>query len=84
MNKMDRALLELQIDMEDLYLTFQRIVESINVIVSTYTTDDGPMGDIQVKFYNCFSSFFQKDCDPFQAEFRIWNPKKNIHRETHL
>ncbi|PIK55501.1 translation elongation factor 2 [Apostichopus japonicus] len=48
MNKMDRALLELQIDMEDLYLTFQRIVESINVIVSTYTTDDGPMGDIQV------------------------------------
>ena len=26
MNKMDRALLELQLDQEDLYLTFQRVV----------------------------------------------------------
>ncbi|XP_072166752.1 eukaryotic translation elongation factor 2-like [Diadema setosum] len=48
MNKMDRALLELQLDMEDLYQTFQRIVESVNVIVATYADDDGPMGNIQV------------------------------------
>lgn len=48
MNKMDRALLELQIDMEDLYITFQRIIESTNVIVSTYCDEDGPMGNIQL------------------------------------
>lgn len=48
MNKMDRALLELQLEMEDLYQTFQRIVENTNVIIATYSDDDGPMGNIQV------------------------------------
>jgi len=48
MNKMDRALLELQLEQEDLYQTFQRIVESINVIVATYSDEAGPMGDIMV------------------------------------
>lgn len=49
MNKMDRALLELQLEKEDLYQGLQRIVESINVIVATYADDDGPMGNIQVR-----------------------------------
>ena len=44
MNKMDRALLELQLEQEDLFLTFQRIVENVNVIIATYADDDGPMG----------------------------------------
>ena len=48
MNKMDRALLELQLEQEDLYQTFQRIVESTNVIIATYSDEDGPMGNIQV------------------------------------
>jgi len=48
MNKMDRALLELQLDTEDLYQTFQRIVENINVIIATYNDEDGPMGNVQV------------------------------------
>ncbi|CAH3033038.1 unnamed protein product [Pocillopora meandrina] len=49
MNKMDRALLELQLEMEDLYQTLQRIVESTNVIVATYCPEEsGPMGNIQV------------------------------------
>lgn len=49
MNKMDRALLELQLEAEDLYMTFQRIVESVNVIICTYGEDEnGPMGDLQV------------------------------------
>ena len=52
LNKMDRALLELQLGQEDLYQTFQRIVESINVIVATYSTEDGPMGNIQVWFWS--------------------------------
>jgi len=49
MNKMDRALLELQLEQEDMYQTFSRIVESVNVIVATYADDDGPMGNIQVR-----------------------------------
>jgi elongation factor 2 len=48
LNKMDRALLELQLEKEDLYLTFQRIIENVNVIIATYGDDDGPMGEIQV------------------------------------
>jgi len=48
MNKMDRALLELQLEMEDLYQTFQRIIETTNVIIATYADEDGPMGNIMV------------------------------------
>ena len=48
MNKMDRALLELQLDQEEMYLTFQRIIEDVNIIISTYAEDDGPMGAVQV------------------------------------
>merc|ERR1712168_1702251 len=49
MNKMDRALLELQLGQEEMFQTFNRIVESVNVIVGTYADEDGPMGDIQAK-----------------------------------
>jgi elongation factor 2 len=48
MNKMDRALLELQLEAEDLYQTFQRIVENVNVIIATYSDDDGPMGEVRL------------------------------------
>jgi len=48
MNKMDLALLTLQLEMEPLYQTFQRIVENVNVIIATYSDEDGPMGNIQV------------------------------------
>merc|ERR1712241_925226 len=48
MNKMDLALLTLQLEKEDLYQTFQRIIENVNVIVGTYGEDDGPMGEISV------------------------------------
>ncbi|KAK7116844.1 eukaryotic translation elongation factor 2-like [Littorina saxatilis] len=48
MNKMDLALLTLQLEEEDLYQTFQRIIENVNVIVGTYAEDEGPMGDIAV------------------------------------
>ena len=51
LNKMDRALLELQLQQEDLYQTFQRIVESLNVIVATYNDEDSPMGNIMVCIY---------------------------------
>lgn len=45
-NKVDRAILELQIDKEDVYQTFARHVESVNVVISTYT--DETVGDVQV------------------------------------
>ncbi|CCH58588.1 hypothetical protein TBLA_0A07980 [Henningerozyma blattae CBS 6284] len=45
-NKVDRALLELQVTKEDLYQTFARTVESCNVIISTYS--DEVLGDVQV------------------------------------
>ncbi|EDW10785.1 eukaryotic translation elongation factor 2 isoform X2 [Drosophila mojavensis] len=46
LNKMDRALLELQLNSEELYQTFQRIVENVNLIIATYNDDSGPMGNI--------------------------------------
>jgi len=48
MNKMDLALNTLQLESEQMYQTFQRIVECANVIIATYAEEDGPMGDIMV------------------------------------
>jgi len=48
MNKMDLAMLTLQLEQEDLYQKFQRTVENVNVIVATYGDESGPMGDIKV------------------------------------
>ncbi|KAG5716465.1 Elongation factor 2 [Termitomyces sp. T112] len=45
-NKVDRALLELQVDKESLYQSFQRTIETVNVIISTY--HDEALGDVQV------------------------------------
>jgi len=45
-NKVDRALLELQVEKEDLYQSFSRTIESVNVIISTYF--DKALGDVQV------------------------------------
>ncbi|KAK8052125.1 elongation factor 2 [Apiospora rasikravindrae] len=48
-NKVDRALLELQVSKEDLYQSFSRTIESVNVVISTYL--DKSMGDLQVYPY---------------------------------
>ncbi|RKP25193.1 P-loop containing nucleoside triphosphate hydrolase protein [Syncephalis pseudoplumigaleata] len=45
-NKVDRALLELQYEKEVLYQSFQRTIETVNVIISTYL--DPSLGDLQV------------------------------------
>eukprot|EP01066_Platyproteum_vivax_P010683 Platyproteum_vivax@DN4811_c0_g1_i2.p1 len=45
-NKVDRALLELQMDGEEIYQTFCRTIENVNVIIATYK--DELMGDVQV------------------------------------
>ncbi|GBM27387.1 Elongation factor 2 [Araneus ventricosus] len=48
LNKMDLALLTLQLDPEDMYQAFQRSIENVNVIIATYSDETGPMGDISV------------------------------------
>eukprot|EP00300_Choanocystis_sp_HF-7_P036285 c52126_g1_i1.p1 GENE.c52126_g1_i1~~c52126_g1_i1.p1 ORF type:complete len:840 (-),score=198.74 c52126_g1_i1:28-2547(-) len=45
-NKVDRALLELQLEPEEMYSTFSKAVESVNVIIATY--EDEKLGDVQV------------------------------------
>ncbi|KAJ3042492.1 Elongation factor 2 [Rhizophlyctis rosea] len=45
-NKVDRALLELQLGKEDLYTAFSRTIESVNVVIATYL--DKTLGDVQV------------------------------------
>lgn len=45
-NKMDRALGELKLDPESAYQTFNKVIESANIIISTY--NDDLLGDSQV------------------------------------
>mmetsp|Transcript_14451 Transcript_14451/g.14500 ORF Transcript_14451/g.14500 Transcript_14451/m.14500 type:complete len:836 (+) Transcript_14451:39-2546(+) len=45
-NKVDRNLLELQLDPESMFQGFSRTIEKVNSIIATY--DDGTMGDLQV------------------------------------
>ncbi len=46
LNKVDRALLELQVGKEDLYQSFMRTIESVNVVIATY--NDPVLGESQV------------------------------------
>lgn len=39
-NKIDRGILELQVDSETMYQNFVRVIENVNVIISTYEIDD--------------------------------------------
>ena len=39
-NKIDRGILELQVDGETMYQNFQRVIENANVIISTYEYED--------------------------------------------
>jgi len=44
-NKIDRGILELQVDGENMYQNFMRVIENANVIISTYECSD--MGEAQ-------------------------------------
>jgi elongation factor 2 len=41
-NKIDRGILELEAEGEDMYQQFLRVIESVNVIISTYEMAQGP------------------------------------------
>merc|ERR1711988_835950 len=45
-NKVDRCILELQMEPEDMYSRFRQAIENVNVIIATY--NDALMGDVQV------------------------------------
>lgn len=45
-NKLDRSFLELQLEPEDMYQNFARIIETANVLMATY--QDDALGDVQV------------------------------------
>jgi len=45
-NKVDRCILELQMEPEDMYCRFRKAIEDVNVIIATY--HDELMGDVQV------------------------------------
>ncbi|KZP19945.1 P-loop containing nucleoside triphosphate hydrolase protein [Athelia psychrophila] len=45
-NKVDRALLELKVSKEDLFQSFRRTIENVNVVISTYHEE--VLGDVQV------------------------------------
>ncbi|WAR08245.1 EF2-like protein [Mya arenaria] len=47
-NKMDRAVFEIQLTPEEMYRALVRIVENVNVILATYGGEDGVMGDIML------------------------------------
>merc|ERR1711959_644051 len=46
MNKVDRCILEMMMEPEDMYTMFRKSLEDVNVIISTY--NDALLGDIQV------------------------------------
>merc|ERR1719498_2100740 len=46
MNKVDRCILEMQMEPEDMYSRFRKSMEDVNVIISTY--NDNLLGDVQV------------------------------------
>merc|ERR1712176_210518 len=45
-NKVDRCILELQMEPEDIYSKFRKAIEDVNVLIATY--NDSLMGDVQV------------------------------------
>ena len=64
-NKVDRALLELQLGKETLYQTFARTIESVNAVISTYA--DSARGDLQV--YPDQGTVSRRDYLPLFASF---------------
>ena len=39
-NKVDRGILELNVSGEEMYQRFLRVIESVNVVIGTYESDD--------------------------------------------
>ncbi|KAJ8315809.1 hypothetical protein KUTeg_007959 [Tegillarca granosa] len=47
-NKLDRCVFEKQLEPEEMYQNLRRVVESVNVVLMTYSENNGPMGEIMM------------------------------------
>lgn len=47
-NKLDRCVFEKQLEPEEMYQNLRRVVESVNVVLMTYSENNGPMGEIML------------------------------------
>lgn len=58
-NKIDKAILSLEMDPEELYQKLVHVIDNVNAIISTYNDENGPMGDLKVSPSDgtvCFAS----------------------------
>ncbi|GFE55698.1 elongation factor 2 [Babesia ovis] len=81
-NKVDRALLELQMGPEEIYMTFLRCIENVNVIIATY--NDELMGNVQVypeKGTVSFGSGLHGWAFTIETFARIYNTKFGISKQ---
>jgi len=81
-NKLDRGFLELQLEPEDMYQNFVRVIENANVIVSTYR--DEIMGDVSVypdKGTVAFSAGLQGWAFTLTKFARMYAAKFGVDRE---
>jgi elongation factor 2 len=81
-NKVDRALLELQLPAEELYQAFCRSIESVNVIVAMY--NDEALGDCQVdptKGTVAFGSGLHQWAFTLKRFARTYGAKFNVSEE---
>lgn len=82
-NKVDRGFLELQATTETMYQKFCRVIESVNVIISTYQ-DESAMGDLQVSAEAgsvAFGSGYLSWAFTLRQFARIYASKFGIKRE---
>jgi len=87
MNKMDLALLTLQLGPEELYQKFQRVVEDVNVIIATYggADEDTALGDIQIhptrgtvgfgSGLHSWAFSLKQFADMYSKKFKVETPK---------
>lgn len=90
-NKVDRGILELQVEAENMYHQFLRVVESINVIIATYEAPEeekskgASMGDLQVdpsKGSVAFGSGYFGWAFTLTKFARLYKTKFGIKQET--
>ncbi len=74
MNKLDRCILEKQMDPEDLYTSLRGIVERVNSIVATFLDESSPLGDIYVIDYFSCPTFSSLSRSHFLGHWRLYPP----------
>merc|ERR1712187_800518 len=82
-NKVDRCILELQMEPEDMYSKFRKAIEDVNVLIATY--NDALMGDVQVgpeKGTVAFGSGLHGWAFNVERFAKIYASKMGVDKET--